>query len=172
LAQGTQLREKESGFRYTPTTCFETFPFPWDHRLPVSELPPGQQAHHARISEAARSLVELRTRWLNPPEWTREEILEFPATPGGPWEKFIEPLTTPPSQVPTARYPRTVPRDSSCAKSLADRTLTKLYNTRPAWLVAAHAELDAAVASAYGLPADTPNETLLAHLCTLNVQSF
>ncbi|MGH8021084.1 MAG: type IIL restriction-modification enzyme MmeI, partial [Opitutaceae bacterium] len=29
LATGTQLREKESGFRYTPTTCFETFPFPW-----------------------------------------------------------------------------------------------------------------------------------------------
>ena len=28
LAQGTQLREKESGFRYTPTSCFETFPFP------------------------------------------------------------------------------------------------------------------------------------------------
>ena len=27
-AMGTQLREVESGFRYTPTTCFETFPFP------------------------------------------------------------------------------------------------------------------------------------------------
>ena len=27
--QGTQLREAESGFRYTPTTCFETFPLPW-----------------------------------------------------------------------------------------------------------------------------------------------
>ena len=26
---GTQLREAESGFRYTPTTCFETFPLPW-----------------------------------------------------------------------------------------------------------------------------------------------
>ena len=25
---GTQLREASSGFRYTPTTCFETFPFP------------------------------------------------------------------------------------------------------------------------------------------------
>ena len=25
---GTQLREAESGFRYTPTTCFETFPLP------------------------------------------------------------------------------------------------------------------------------------------------
>jgi hypothetical protein len=33
-AQGTQLRERESGFRYTPTTCFETFPFPW---------PPGRE---------------------------------------------------------------------------------------------------------------------------------
>ena len=27
-AMGTQLREVESAFRYTPTTCFETFPFP------------------------------------------------------------------------------------------------------------------------------------------------
>ena len=27
-AMGTQLREVESGFRYTPTTTFETFPFP------------------------------------------------------------------------------------------------------------------------------------------------
>ena len=26
---GTQLREAESGYRYTPTTTFETFPFPW-----------------------------------------------------------------------------------------------------------------------------------------------
>lgn len=25
---GTQLREAQSGLRYTPTTCFETFPFP------------------------------------------------------------------------------------------------------------------------------------------------
>ena len=25
---GTQLREVESGFRYTPTTTFETFPLP------------------------------------------------------------------------------------------------------------------------------------------------
>ena len=27
-AQGTQVRERESGFRYTPKACFETFPFP------------------------------------------------------------------------------------------------------------------------------------------------
>ena len=36
-AKGTQLREAESGFRYTPTTCFETFPSPI---LPTSSAPP------------------------------------------------------------------------------------------------------------------------------------
>jgi type II restriction/modification system DNA methylase subunit YeeA len=59
--QGTQLREVESGFRYTPTTCFETFPFPW---------PPGKEPvndpHVQAIAAAAKDLVEKRDRWLNP----------------------------------------------------------------------------------------------------------
>ena len=55
-ATGTQLREVESGFRYTPTTCFETFPFP--------DPTPEQRG---RVGEAARRLVELRDGWLNPP---------------------------------------------------------------------------------------------------------
>ena len=53
---GTQLREVESGFRYTPTTCFETFPFP---------RPTDTQRD--AIAEAARELDRLRTGWLNPP---------------------------------------------------------------------------------------------------------
>jgi hypothetical protein len=53
---GTQLREAESGSRYTPTTCFETFPFP--------DSTPEQRD---RVGEAARRLVELRDGWLNPP---------------------------------------------------------------------------------------------------------
>ena len=65
LRMGTQLREAESGFRYTPTTCFETFPFPW---------PPGQEpADDPRvqaISQAAQELVQLRDAWLNPPDLT------------------------------------------------------------------------------------------------------
>jgi hypothetical protein len=37
---GTQLREVESGFRYTPTTCFETFPLPWPPgNEPVAQTP-------------------------------------------------------------------------------------------------------------------------------------
>jgi hypothetical protein len=27
---------------------------------------------------AAKELDELRSRWLNPPEWTKTEVLEFP----------------------------------------------------------------------------------------------
>jgi hypothetical protein len=53
LAQGTQLREKESGFRYTPTTCFETFPFP-------NPTPSQEQA----VAEAARALETGRQNWL------------------------------------------------------------------------------------------------------------
>jgi len=59
--QGTQLREAESGFRYTPTTCFETFPFPWPPgKEPVDD--PRVQA----IAAAAKDLAEKRDRWLNP----------------------------------------------------------------------------------------------------------
>jgi hypothetical protein len=61
-AMGTQLREVESGFRYTPTTTFETFPFPW---------PPGGERQDdprvAAIADAARDLVQKRDAWLNPP---------------------------------------------------------------------------------------------------------
>lgn len=55
--KGTQLREVESGFRYTPTTTFETFPFP----------NPSVEQRDA-VTQAAKHLNELRERWLNPPE--------------------------------------------------------------------------------------------------------
>ena len=58
---GTQLREAESGFRYTPSTTFETFPFPW---APGQE--PKQDPRVQAISQAAKELVEQRDRWLNP----------------------------------------------------------------------------------------------------------
>jgi hypothetical protein len=56
---GTQLREVESGFRYTPTTCFETFPFP---------RPTPQQ--RTAIAEAAEELDRLRRGWLDPEGWS------------------------------------------------------------------------------------------------------
>ena len=54
---------------YTPSTCFETFPFPW---------PPGQEpADDPRveaIAQAARELVQLRDAWLNPPDASDAEL--------------------------------------------------------------------------------------------------
>jgi type II restriction/modification system DNA methylase subunit YeeA len=53
---GAQRREEVSGLTYTPTTCFETFPFP---------RPTDSQRE--AIANAARDLDRLRTGWLNPP---------------------------------------------------------------------------------------------------------
>ena len=47
--------------RYTPTTCFETFPLPW----PPGEEPTGDPRVEA-IAEAARRLDQLRRNWLDP----------------------------------------------------------------------------------------------------------
>ena len=51
---------------------------------------------------------------------------------------------------------------------LRNNALTNLYNTRPQWLVDAHAVLDAAVARAYGWPIDISNDDALRELLKLN----
>ena len=131
--------------RYTPTTTFETFPFP-DGLSP--DIPAAAYAEDPRavaIAEAARRLASLRDRWLNPPEWV--EWVDEPV-PG---------------------YPkRPVPRDAEAAKALKARTLTTLYNTRPQWLTNAHAALDAAVAAAYGWDAGIGEEEALELLLNMN----
>jgi len=60
LALGTQLETRP---RYTPTTCFETFPFP---------RPTDQQRE--AIAAAAQRLVELRDGWLNPSGLAEPEL--------------------------------------------------------------------------------------------------
>ena len=69
----------------------------------------------------------------------------------------------------TVRYPRVVARDGEYAKLLVKRTLTNLYNERPAWLDLAHRRLDEAVAAAYGWPVDVSDEELLGRLLELNL---
>ncbi|MPZ49318.1 MAG: class I SAM-dependent DNA methyltransferase [Dehalococcoidia bacterium] len=59
LALGTRLEDRP---RYTPTTCFETFPLPW----PPGQEPIGDPRVQA-IAAAAANLDKLRTSWLNPP---------------------------------------------------------------------------------------------------------
>ncbi|MBI2929679.1 MAG: class I SAM-dependent DNA methyltransferase [Verrucomicrobia bacterium] len=157
LSMGSTLEDRPS---YSGSTCFETFPFP--RPTPAQE---------AAIAAAAKELNELRERWLNPPEWTQTRTLEFPGSIAGPWSRYIEPSTLNP-QLSTGlvRYPRLEPRDADCAAKLKKRTLTNLYNERPAWLDLAHKKLDAAVAAAYGFPADLTDEQILERLLALNLE--
>lgn len=180
---------------YNPTECFETFPFPFlqdtgehwlqivahfraahyhlEHDNVLREDPPpsSPDQHRAAIAAAAKDLNDLRERWLNPPEWTEARMLEFPGSNGGPWARFIDPATVNAANgIGTVRYPRLEPQNAECAAKLTKRTLTNLYNERPAWLALAHEKLDAAVAAAYGWPADLSDEQILERLLALNLE--
>ncbi|MCO6437278.1 MAG: class I SAM-dependent DNA methyltransferase [Phycisphaerae bacterium] len=133
--RGTQLREAESGFRYTPTTCFETFPLPW---------PPGKEHEndeaYSRIAEAAKELDEHRERWLNPPEW-----IDPIAARADAQDDFRD---VPEQARELIRHSAIMARAAKDPK-LKKRTLTNLYNQRPTWLKLAHEKLDRAVIAAY-----------------------
>jgi len=122
LRMGTSLEDRP---RYTPTTCFETFPLPWS---PGKE--PWRDPRLHAIADAARELDEKRRAWLDPP--------------------------------------------GASEADLKKRTLTNLYNARPAWLQQAHAVLDRAVWAAYGWddpdPAIVEEDVLLARLLALNLE--
>jgi hypothetical protein len=105
---------------------------------------------------------------LIPPEWTREEVLEFPGSMDGPWARYVNDPDK--RGIGTVRYPRLVAKDDECAKQLAKRTLTNLYNERPTWLDLAHRRLDEAVAAAYCWQADSSDEEILARLLALNLE--
>ncbi len=49
-----------------------------------------------------------------------------------------------------------------------DRTLTNLYNKRPAWLADAHRKLDESVFAAYGWPPTLTDSEILERLLALN----
>jgi len=145
LRLGTSLEDRP---RYTPTTTFETFPFPDDLTPDLPAADYADDPHAVAIADAARRLVELRDRWLNPPEWV--EWMDEPAR----------------------GYPkRPVPHNAESAKALKARTLTALYNDRPQWLADAHAALDEAVAAAYGWDAGISEQDALKELLTLNLAS-
>jgi hypothetical protein len=65
---------------------------------------------------------------------------------------------------------RILPRDEAAAQVLKTRTLTNLYNERPAWLDHAHRALDEAVAEAYGWKAEMSDDEMLTRLLALNLE--
>ena len=142
LRLGTSLEDRP---RYTPTTTFETFPFPEGLTPDMPAADYSDEPRAMAVAVEARRLVQLRDRWLNPPEWV--EWVDEPV-PG---------------------YPkRPIPLDEDAAKALKGRTLTNLYNARPRWLADAHEALDAAVAASYGWSADISDDEVLRELLALN----
>lgn len=143
LRMGTQL---ESRPRYTPTTCFETFPLPW----PPGKEPSGSPLAQA-IAQAAKDLNEQREQWLNPPAWidaiakkidAQDDFADVAAVSGEEARRLIRESAI---MAAAAKDPK-----------LKKRTLTNLYNERPTWLRLAHRRLDEAVLAAYASVDPTP----------------
>ena len=142
LRLGTALEDRP---RYTPSTTFETFPFPQGLEPNVDPAKFEDNPKAQKIAAAAKRLNELRENWLNP----AGSIKRIPEVVEG--------------------YPdRIVPADKAAEKILKTRTLTKLYNDMPTWLQHAHKELDDAVAEAYGWPTDLSDDEILEKLFALN----
>jgi len=107
--------------------------------------PDGSEAQ--KIAAAAKRLNELRNNWLNPSDL----VMHVPEVVAG--------------------YPdRIVPKDAAAAQVLKQRTLTNLYNERPAWLDNAHRDLDRAVADVYGWKPDMSDNEMLTKLLALNLE--
>jgi type II restriction/modification system DNA methylase subunit YeeA len=147
LRMGTSLEDRP---RYTPSTTFETFPFPegLTPNIPAADYADDPRA--MSIATAAARLNELRENWLNPADLIVREPEVVPGYPD-----------------------RILPRDEAAAAELKKRTLTNLYNARPAWLDNAHKALDEAVAEAYGWGEDyraglLTEDEILARLFRLN----
>ncbi len=138
--------------RYTPSTTFETFPFPEGLTPDIAAADYAADPRAIAIAAAAAQLNELRENWLNPADL----VVRTPEIVPG--------------------YPdRILPRDEAAAAELKKRTLTNLYNARPAWLDNAHKALDEAVAAAYGWDDDwragvLTEDEILARLFRLNQQ--
>jgi type II restriction/modification system DNA methylase subunit YeeA len=131
--------------RYTPSTTFETFPFPDGLTPNVPATTYAADPRAVRIANAAKRLNDLREAWLNPPDLVQRVPEVVPGFPD-----------------------RILPVDDKAAAILKKRTLTNLYNERPTWLANAHRDLDAAVAAAYGWPEDISEDDALARLLELN----
>jgi hypothetical protein len=110
----------------------------------------------------------------NDPSYSSTRTFEtFPL----PWSLGTEPLIDPCYQaIAVAAHKLNVLREAwlnppDCSQeSLRERTMTNLYNGRPAWLANAHAELDRAVLAAYGWPDEISDDEILERLLALNRQ--
>ena len=110
-----------------------------------------QPGRHARDEVTWAPRLTTRTgRRLAPPHGTWTSCARAASTlPSGRGRKFSSSQARPKDPAPLPAAARSATREAACGAKLAKRTLTGLYNERPAWLALGHEKLDAAVAAAY-----------------------
>jgi hypothetical protein len=90
--------------------------------------------------------------------------VECPGSVAGPWARYC--LDADSQRIGTVCYSRLVPKDEECAKQLAKRTLSNLYNARATWLDLARRRLTAA----YGWPVEVTDDEILWKFIALNLE--
>ena len=173
LRLGTWLG-KGNDPRYTPTTTFETFPFPWP---PGQELSEADDPRVAEIARWARALVAWRQAWLNPP---RDGLY---AGVGTAYETMLKKRTLTNLYNGLVYYRSTV-RTVGATRRVAPpgtptmwdeaefRKVTRGSVTRAdiQELDDIHTALDSAVLAAYGWPHNLTDEEILERLLALNLE--
>jgi hypothetical protein len=185
--------------RYTPTTTFETFPFPWppgreprpdltggrDENAPHTNEPPAHLSGLelvADIARWARALVAWRDAWLNPPPPAK-------GTLDVAYDRLIKARTLTNLYNGLVYYRETTDHRRQTTASGASGSRPSSVVGRPHFDRAAfdqstrksvtpaeiqelddiHRALDAAVLRAYGWPADLNDEAILERLLALNL---
>ena len=158
LRTGTSLEDRP---RYTPTSTFETFPFPW---------PPGQEPseqENERVAEIgywARELVAWRDAWLNPPP-PQINVIDVA------YEKMLKRRTLTNLYNGLVYYRETVRQrelfDPAQFNKVTRKSVTRSQIQE---LDDIHRALDEAVLDAFGWPHNISDEEILERLLALNLE--
>jgi len=147
-------------------------PFAW---LPAELLPAHSLVVFARDDDWFLGLLHSRVHQV----WTRDAgrhapaagfaTFPFPWPPATPLGKLTRAQEEQRTAIAAAARTLDVQRRASLeAGEIPVPTLAGLYRLRPPWLEELHARLDAAVAAAYGWPADLPDDAVISRLLDLN----
>lgn len=151
---GTQLRDAESGFRYTSQTTFETFPLPW---VPGQEVDSDHK--YLEIAGRAHDLNEFRELWLH----ARDE--DVGKTISSKMVKRIT-LTNLYNSISFYRDKLKGKHRDQAAWDLKVGSLISISQIEQ--LDQIHSDLDKAVIESYGWPSGITDEEILQGLLELN----
>jgi len=152
---GTQLRDAESGFRYTSTTTFQTYPLPW----PPHQEPTNVSQTYDQIASAARNLHDFRQNWQHP-----EGI-------GVTFSERIAKKRTLNALYNALDHYRQNVKGRTRNPTEWNREIDSIISLDEIEeLDYIHLQLDNAVLTAYGWPSSITDEEILARLFALNAE--